>query len=60
MKYVSRRYLSEKWTSLKWDMEGLLTGDSDEVNYAEVEKRLPNIIEMMSAILTELGVEVER
>lgn len=60
MKYVSRRYLVEKWASLKWDMEGLLTGDFDEVNYADVEKRLPNIIEMMSAILTELGVEVEK
>ena len=50
MKYVSRRYLIEKWASLKWDMEGLLTGDFDEVNYLYETIRMKSLLSKQEVV----------
>ena len=59
MKYISRRYLSEKWENLKWDMEsaldvcGGLNGDSiSEESFNNVKN---DIKENMKAIWKEFG-----
>lgn len=59
MKYISRRYLSEKWKNLKWDMEnaldvcGGLNGDSvSEEDFNNVKN---DIKENMRAIWKEFG-----
>jgi len=58
-KYVSRRYLKEKWEKLKWDMEETLDvyseyADSDKVDIDTVQRCYRNIIEMCNAIQKEV------
>lgn len=56
MAYVSRKYLSEKWDKLKWDMENiLLEGDEDEVPEEDVERCAANVIDMCESIAKEVG-----
>ena len=57
MKYVSRRYLREKWESLKWDMEKVVgVYDEGSDNVAEdVQRVRAEIADLMDAIKKELG-----
>lgn len=57
MKYVSRRYLREKWESLKWDMEKVIgVYDEGSDNVAEDAERVKSeIADLMESIKKELG-----
>ena len=57
MKYVSRRYLREKWEGLKWDMEMVVRiYDEGSDNVAEDAERVKGEIAfLMDAIKKELG-----
>lgn len=57
MKYVSRRYLREKWESLKWDIEKVVgVYDEGSDNVAEDAERVKGeIADLMDAIKKELG-----
>lgn len=57
-KYVSRRYLREKWEGLKWDMEKVVGvyGEGTD-NVAEDAQRVrAEIADLMDSIKKELGV----
>ena len=57
MKYVSRRYLNEKWEELKWYMEDFIgvnkDGNDDVSEFSEVVKY--DIKEFMDAIWNEFN-----
>ena len=59
MKYISRRYLSEKWENLKWDMEnalGVCEGlNGDSVSEESFNNIKNDIKENMKAIWKEFG-----
>ena len=57
MKYVSRRYLREKWDSLKWDVENVIgVYDEGSDNVAEDAGRVSyEIAGLMEAIKKEIG-----
>lgn len=57
MKYVSRRYLNEKWEKLKWDMENVIGVNKDgSDNVAEDSERVKyEIKEFMDAIWNEIN-----
>ncbi len=57
MKYVSRRYLNEKWDKLKWDMENVIGVNKDGGdNVAEDSERVKyEIKEFMDAIWNEIN-----
>lgn len=57
MKYVSRRYLREKWEKLKWDMENVIAvyedGDDDAT---EAAARVAwEVCDWMESIKREIG-----
>lgn len=57
-KYISKRYLREKWEKLKWDMERTLNiydTQSDRVDNDRVKDCKEDIKLMCKSILTELG-----
>ena len=58
-KYVSRRYLREKWESLKICMESVMDIDNkwtDSDNAAEPAERIGReVIDLMNAIRKEIG-----
>ena len=56
-KYVSRRYLREKWDGIKWDMEKVLgVYDEGADNVAEDAQRVKaEIADLMESIKKELG-----
>ena len=58
MKYVSRRYLNEKWDKLKWDMEnviGVYRRDGEDNCAEEAERVKYEIKEFMDAIWSEIN-----
>jgi len=58
MSYVSRKYLNEKYASLKHDLENVLgllgKEDNDKIDTEDILKVLPNIRDNVNAIMTEL------
>ena len=60
-RYISRSYLSQKWNSVKWDMEGALriTDETapDKVDPDDVRRCICNITDKWNAIWNELGGE---
>lgn len=55
-KYVSRRYLREKWEDLKWDMENIIrvySDDGDDVS-EEAERVKANILDKLESIRREV------
>ena len=64
MKYVSRRYLREKWENLKICMESVLDVNNkwtDKDNAADSAERVKGeIADLMDAIRKELGYEGNR
>ena len=58
MGYVSRRYLREKWSSVKWDIEKVLKVDDasigDEISKEDIE-RCYELQDNLQAILNELA-----
>lgn len=57
MGYVSRRYLSEKWRKVKWDMEKVLEvedGAEDKVSGEDVRAVRAEIADNFNAIMKEL------
>lgn len=57
MKY-SKRYLKEKWESIKNDMENILLNkmENDYVDFPEGRGIRENIKDKLEAIKTELGI----
>lgn len=60
MKYVSRKYLKEKWEALKWDMEKVVdvygnTTEEDQVDPEDVRRCAANIIDKCESIMREIG-----
>lgn len=60
-RYISRSYLSQKWNSVKWDMENVLriTDETapDKVDPDDVSRCIRNITDKWDAIWNELGGE---
>lgn len=61
-KYVSRRYLREKYDNLKWDMEKTFDiygedHDADKIDEATLKRCYREIIEMCKAIEKEVNIE---
>lgn len=55
-KYVSRRYLREKWDKLKWDMEHVVLAEGESDNVAEEVVRVRfEMLDLMDAIRKEMG-----
>lgn len=56
-RYVSRRYLREKWENLKWDMEKVIgVYDDGDDNVAENAQRVANeVMYFIEAIAKEIG-----
>ena len=54
-KYVSKRYLREKWDKLKWDMEHVvLEGEGDNVVEEVIRVRF-ELLDLMDSIRKEIG-----
>ena len=55
-KYVSRRYLREKWEDLKWDMENIIKVYDDVFDDAseEAERVKANVLDKLDAIKKEI------
>jgi hypothetical protein len=60
-RYISRSYLSQKWSSVKWGMENVLriTDETapDKVDPDDVSRCIRNITDKWTAIRNELGGE---
>lgn len=59
-RYVSRKYLKEKWDSLKWDMEKVVDvynekAEDDKVDSETLNRCYWNIIDKLDSIKKELG-----
>ena len=59
-RYVSRKYLREKWESLKWDMEKVIDvygekTDDDSVSSEIMNRCYWNIVDKIDSIKKELG-----
>ena len=57
MKYVSRRYLREKWEKLKWDMEKVIDvyGEGPDDVSEDATRVAYELKGFMEAIMKELG-----
>ena len=60
MRYVSRRYLEEKWDNLKWDMENFLDvyckeTNEDKVDEETLKRCTYDIVDMCTCIINELS-----
>ena len=58
-RYVSRKYLREKWESLKWDMEKTLDiykkrTESDSIEESDLNRCYYNVMDKIECIKREL------